>query len=156
MKMQSTWNFAWKLQLVMFDFHGQPTGRWNSSLHWRTEWIGVCPQNCSSPINMDIYFYRTYCAPIYTFIIFIIDGWHQGNSRFCCKPRDENLVQRWSHSAWNFQEYSCTVLSILVVTTVLIDTYGTRVSLMLFSGSSRPSFCRLSGALGIRYSRTSL
>ena len=27
LNLQSTWNFAWKLQPVMSDFHGQPSGR---------------------------------------------------------------------------------------------------------------------------------
>ena len=32
----------------------------------------------------------------------------------------------------------------------IISTHGTRMSLALFPGSSRPSFCQLSAALGMR------
>ena len=43
-KMQSTWNFTWKLQPVMSDFHGQPSGWWNSSFRWRTD-SALCDQH---------------------------------------------------------------------------------------------------------------
>ena len=39
--------------------------------------------------------------------------------------------------------YSCLYILISEITTVSIDVYGTRVSLVLFPGFSRPSFCRL-------------
>ena len=39
---------------------------------------------------------------------------------------------------------SCLYIFISVVTTVSIGTYGTRVFLVLFPGSSRPSFSQLS------------
>ena len=68
---------------------------------------------------------------------------------FATKPDGVASVMPTSHDCDSDTHVQLFVF-ISEVIAVLISTYETSVSIALFPGSSRPSFCQLSASLGMR------